>query len=395
MTEHMDQPMLTLIRGASVYAPEARGEQDLLLGGGRILALAPSLSPTGLGQSLREIDGRGLFAVPGLIDSLVHTAGGGGEGGFASRMRPLEAGQALAAGVTTLIGALGTDDSTRSHADLLACGRALNTHGLSAYALTGSYHVPLRTLTGSLRDDLVLINDILGVGEIAIADHRGAQPSARELARIACEAHVGGMLAGKAGTVLVHVGDGRQRLGLLRDAVTEHEVSPSRYLPTHCNRSRGLLDEARDWIGRGGWIDLTASTTQALLAAGEVPAAEALRELLADPACHGRVTLSSDGQASLPNFDAEGRLLGIDTARIDSLLPSLRAACELGLSLPLALSALTSTPARVWGLADKGVLQVGAAADLLLLEPDSLQPRITVAGGRPWRIGQGAPSELH
>src|SRR5690606_36172222 len=146
-------------------------------------------------------------------DSLVHTAGGGGEGGFASRIRPLEAEQALRAGVTTVIGALGTDDSTRSHADLPACGRALATHGLSAFALSGSYHVPVRTLTGSLRDDIVLIPDIIGVGEIAIADHRGAQPSSRELARIAAEAHVGGLLSGKAGTVLVHVGDGRDGLG--------------------------------------------------------------------------------------------------------------------------------------------------------------------------------------
>jgi beta-aspartyl-dipeptidase (metallo-type) len=390
----MDAPMLTLIRGASLFAPEALGEQDLLLGGGRILAMAPALSPSGFGNALREIDGRGLLAVPGLIDSLVHTAGGGGEGGFASRIRPLEAEQALRAGVTTLIGALGTDDSTRSHADLLACGRALSAHGLSAFALSGSYHVPLRTLTGSLRDDIVLIPDIIGAGEVAIADHRGAQPSCRELARIAAEAHVGGMLSGKAGTLLVHVGDGRDGLGLLRACVAEHEVSAQRFLPTHCNRSRRLVDEARDWVGRGGWIDLTASTTSALLAAGEVPAAHALRELLADARCAGRVTLSSDGQASLPHFDQHGRLLRTDTARVASLLVTLREACALGLELPIALSALTSTPARVWGLADKGALRVGAAADLLLLDPDRLQPRITVAGGRLWEIGEGTPREI-
>ena len=394
MNEHKDAPMLTLIRGASVFAPEPLGEQDLLLGGGRILAIGRSLSPTGLGSVLREVDGRGLLAVPGLIDSLVHTAGGGGEGGFASRIRPLEAEQALRAGVTTLIGALGTDDSTRSHADLLACGRALSAHGLSAFALSGSYHVPVRTLTGSLRDDIVLIPDIIGVGEIAIADHRGAQPSSRELARIAAEAHVGGLLSGKAGTLLVHVGDGRDGLGLLRACVDEHEVSAQRFLPTHCNRSRRLLDEARAWIGRGGWIDLTASTTSALLSAGEVSAAHALHELLSDPHCAGRVTLSSDGQASLPHFDEDGRLLRIDTARVDSLLVTLREARELGLPLADGLSALTRTPARVWGLGDKGALRVGAAADLLLLDPDRLQPRITVAGGRLWEIGEGRPREI-
>lgn len=382
---------LLLIEGAEVFAPQRLGRRDVLLGGGRVLAVAEHLAAAGLDAHLQRIDARGRWLLPGLVDSLVHFSGGGGEGGFASRTRPLEPAQALAAGVTTLIGALGTDDTTRSHADLLANARALCCHGLSAYALSGSYRVPLRTLTGSVRDDLVLIPDILGVGEVAIADHRGSQPDTAELARIAAESRVGGLLSGKAGTVLIHVGDGRDRLDPLRAVVAGHDVAAERFLPTHCNRSRALLDDAAAWAAAGGYADLTTSTTPELLAAGEVAAAEALRELLTSPALRGRITLSSDGQASLPHFDAEGRLIGSGTADIGSLLDTLRAVLAEGrLDFAVALEAATCTPARVWGLAQKGGIGAGMDADLLLVDPDGLRLRATIAGGRLYRFDQPA-----
>ena len=203
---------MILLQGAEVFAPDPIGVHDVLLGGGRVLAVATRIDCGVL--DVERIDARGLILCPGLVDSLVHLSGGGGEGGFATRTAPLAARDALRAGVTTLIGALGTDDVTRTHADLLACARALAVHGLCAYALTGSYRMPARTLTGSVRDDLVLVPDIIGVGEIAIADHRGSHPSIDELARLAADARVGGMLAGKCGTVLVHVGDGDDALAL-------------------------------------------------------------------------------------------------------------------------------------------------------------------------------------
>ena len=378
---------LLLIEGAEVFAPQRLGRRDVLLGGGRVLAVAEHLAPAGLDAHLQRIDARGRWLLPGLVDSLVHLSGGGGEGGFASRTRPLEAAQALAAGVTTLIGALGTDDTTRSHADLLATARALSSHGLSAYALSGSYRVPLRTLTGSVRDDLVLIPDMLGVGEVAIADHRGSQPDTAELARIAAESRVGGLLSGKAGTVLIHVGDGRDRLDPLRAVVAGHDVAAERFLPTHCNRSRALLDDAADWAAAGGYADLTTSTTPALLAAGEVAAAAALRALLAEPALRGRITLSSDGQASLPHFDDQGRLIDSGVADIGSLLDTLRAVLADGrLDFAVALEAATRTPARVWGLTQKGGIGVGMDADLLLVDPDGLRLCATIAGGRLYRL---------
>lgn len=372
---------LTWIRGAEVFDPAPRGRMDLLLAGGRLVAMAPRLEP-GRGLQVREIDGAGRLAVPGYVDSLVHASGGGGEGGFATRTPALAPGQAIAGGVTSLVAALGTDDVTRSHADLLASCRALAAHGVSAFALTGSYRVPVRTLTGSVRDDLVLVPDFIGVGEIAIADHRGSQPNAEELARIAADARVGGLLAGKRGTVLVHVGDGEEGLALLHAVCDGHHVPAAQWHPTHMNRRAGLLAQAPAWVARGGSIDLTTSTSPDLLAAGEVPAAQALADLLAQGVPVSRISLSSDGQASLPHFDADGRLLSLEIADIGSLHAALVAAVSgHGLSLAEVLPALTATPAAVWGLAGKGRLVPGADADLLLLRRDDLAIEAVFAGG--------------
>lgn len=373
---------MLLVRGADVYAPTPIGRQDLLLAGGRIVAMAPRISP-GAGLPVQILQAAGRIAVPGLVDSLVHVSGGGGEGGFATRTPALSFAQAVASGVTTLIGALGTDDVTRSHAELLACCRALTEQGLSAYALTGSYRVPVRTLTGSVRDDLVLVPDIIGVGEIAIADHRGSQPGVHELARIASDARVGGMLAGKAGTVLVHVGDARDGLALLHAVSDQHPVPSTQWHPTHINRHADLLAQAPAWVARGGSVDITTSTSPDLLDAGEVPAARALADLLASGLPVERISLSSDGQASLPHFDGQGRLRGIEVADVGSLLRTLaQCVADHGVSLAAALPAVTSTPADVWGLRKKGRLAVGADADLLLLAPDTLALEAVVASGR-------------
>lgn len=373
---------MLLVRGAEVFDPLLRGRQDLLLAGGRIVAMEPRISP-GAGVPVRIVQAAGRIAVPGLVDSLVHVSGGGGEGGFETRTPALSPAQALASGVTTFIGALGTDDVTRSHADLLACCRALGSHGLTAYALTGSYRVPVRTLTGSVRDDLVLVNDIIGVGEIAIADHRGSQPTVDELARVASDARVGAMLAGKAGTVLVHVGDAAEGLALLHQVSDRTPIPTAQWHPTHINRHAALLAQAGPWIARGGSVDITTSTSPELLDAGDVPAAQALAQLLREGLPVSRISLSSDGQASLPDFDADGRLRGVQVADVGSLLATLAVAVgRHGLSLAQALPAVTSTPAAIWGLQRKGRLAVGMDADLLLLSPGTLALEAVVASGQ-------------
>jgi beta-aspartyl-dipeptidase (metallo-type) len=153
------------------------------------------------------------------------------------------------------------------------------------------------------------------------------------------------------------------------------------------NRQAALLTQGIGWARQGGYVDLTTSTTPDLIAAGEVPAAEALARLLAAGVAADRVTLSSDGQASLPDFDADGRLRSLEVAPIGSLWQCVREAVRAhGVPFATALAAATATPAQVWGLSRKGRIAAGADADVLLLDRERLQLRATIAAGRLHRF---------
>ena len=375
--------MLTLIEGAQLYSPAPLGQQDLLVADGRIAWMGKGLTiPTD--WPLARVDGRGRHLVPGLVDPLAHITGGGGEGGFGFRTPELSAREALAAGVTTLVAALGTDSLTRSPAQVLGKVREFRAAGVSAFMYTGSYHLPVKTLTGSVESDIMLIPEVLGVGEVAISDHRSSAPTHDELARLASEARVAGLLSGKSGVSFFHLGDGRGALAPLRALRDGTDIPLRQLYPTHCNRNPWLFAEAIEWGLAGGWVDLTTSSFPDLLDDGERLAADALVELLAAGVPAERITFSSDANASLPRFDGEGGLIELRCGQIGSLWQEVVAACGKGVALALALAVVTANPARALGLAGKGSLGVGQDADLLLIDPGTLAIERVMSGGR-WR----------
>ena len=375
--------MLTLIEGAEIHSPAPLGQQDLLVADGRIAWLGKGLTVPP-DWPLVRVDGRGRYLVPGLVDPLAHITGGGGEGGFAFRTPELAAGEALRAGVTTLVAALGTDSLTRSPAQVLGKVREFRAAGVSAYMYTGSYHLPVKTLTGRVESDIMLIPEVLGVGELAISDHRSSAPTHDELARLVSEARVAGLLAGKSGVSFFHVGDGRGALAPLRALRDGTDIPLRQLYPTHCNRNPWLFAEAIDWGRVGGWIDLTTSSFPELLDDGEQLAAEALVALLESDVPADRISFSSDANASLPRFDGEGRLVEMRCGQIASLWQECVRACALGVSLEVALGAVTGNPARALGLAGKGAIAVGQDADLLLIDPNTLAIQRVMSGGQ-WR----------
>jgi len=380
-------PPLILLRHAEVYAPERLGRRDLLVAGGEVLALAPSLPDLPPGIEAEIVDLEGCRVIPGLIDGHVHLTGGGGEAGPGTRVPPLQLTTLTSGGITSAIGVLGTDDVVRTTAELVAVTAGLRTHGLSAWCLTGGYHLPPMTLTGTVRGDIALVDEIIGVGEVAISDHRSSQPTLDELLRLAAEAHVGGLMSGKAGVLHLHVGDGTRGLELVRQALAATELPAKVFHPTHVNRRKALLEEAMALARLGPTIDLTAFPVEE----GEDAwsAEDALALCLDAGVPPHRLTVSSDGGGCLPRFDADGRVAGMDVGQPRALAATLRTLLMAGRPLEQVLPAFTANVAAQFRLARKGQIRVGGDADLVVLDEDHRVLHV-MARGR-WHRRDGAP----
>lgn len=355
---------LSLISHARVYAPEPQGLRHILIAGEKIVWIGAQIPDLPADTPVLDLEGRSV--VPGFIDGHVHLTGGGGESGFASRVPPVALSHFTRAGVTSAIGVLGTDDSTRHTRDLVASAYGLREQGLSAWCHTGGYHLPPVTLTGSVRDDLVFVDPVIGVGEVAISDHRSSQPQLPELLRLASEVHVAGLITGKAGIVHLHLGDGSRGLALVDSALDESELPARVFNPTHINRRRGLFEEALSLARRGCTVDLTAFP----VADDEDAwwADEALVRYLESGAPPANITASSDGGGCLPVFNGEGELQSMEVGQPGALLDMLQRALARGLSLEQILPCITSNPARLLRLRHKGSLAEGMDADLLVLD---------------------------
>jgi beta-aspartyl-dipeptidase (metallo-type) len=371
---------LTLIRNAKLYSPQPLGIRHILIGGGRILWIGEEALelPVPLRTVSRVVDAAGRATIPGLIDGHVHVTGGGGEAGFRTRVPAVPLSRFTSGGITTVVGLLGTDDVARGPGELLATVYALREEGLNAYGYAGGYHVPPATLTGSVRGDLVFVEALIGIGEVAISDHRSSQPTLDELLRIASECHVAGVMTGKAGVLHLHLGDGARGLELVREALRTSELPPRVFNPTHVNRRRALFDEAVELARQGATVDITAFPVEE----GEdaYSADEALERYLAAGAPADRVTISSDAGGCLPCFDAEGRVTHMDVGSSGALLETLRAVLARGLTLETALPALTANPAKLLRLARKGVLAAGNDADLVVLDEQHRADTVVVRG---------------
>ena len=362
--------MIKLIKNIRVFRDGAWKPSELLIADKRIAAVDDRLDCRLPG--LEILDGRGMRAIPGYIDQHVHITGGGGEGGFSNQVPPLRFSAPVKAGVTTLVGLLGTDGTTRSVESLVAKTKAFREQGLTCFCLTGAYEYPSPTVTGSVRRDIVLIEECIGV-KIAICDHRSATITREELTRLASDAHQAGILSGKPGIVHLHTGSGKDQLNILFDVLEHSEVPISTFRPTHL---AGKIDQAIRFANMGGFIDITCDPDNM-----EKRCAIIRRALEECPA--GSVTLSTDGNGSMPVWNEKKEMIGIGAGKISALHDTVRGLvrCE-NLPLEEAILPVTVNPAKALGLADKkGVLAPGADADILLLD-DDLNIDTTIALGR-------------
>jgi beta-aspartyl-dipeptidase (metallo-type) len=354
--------VFTLIEHGDLFSPQPIGAGSLLLANGRIERVVRRDVNDGrefsasdleqLGFAVDVIDASGCYVIPGLIDPHAHLIGAGGEQGPGSRMPEMTWRDIVASGITTIVGCLGTDCVARSMRDLLGKARELEANGLTTFLYTGGFPVPPATITGSVTDDIVLIDKIIGVGEVAIADERSSQPSVDELARTVSSAHIGGMIAGKAGVTHVHVGPSSRRLSILHELLDRHDIRPRDVYPTHVTRTSGLLDEAIALARRGCFVDTDAV---------EDETAQWIARYIERGGRLDRFTVSSD--AHTPGGTPE---------KLFRTLVSL--VMDLHLPLEAVLPFFTSNTAAVLGVsAAKGELKAGADADVVVMRRDTME----------------------
>ncbi|SES33308.1 beta-aspartyl-peptidase [Psychrobacillus sp. OK032] len=375
--------MLTLIKNGEVYAPHYLGKKDILIVDSKIGYVKEIIEHPQNFVPIKVIDASEKLVVPGFIDAHVHIIGGGGEGGFKTRTPELTLTSLTTAGITTVIGLLGTDGTTRRMESLLAKARGLEEEGVTCYIHSGSYQLPVRTLTNQIQEDIIFIDKIIGVGEIAISDHRSSEPTFSEIAKIASAARNGGIISGKAGLVEIHVGDGEEKLSLLEEVVNKTNIPISHFHPTHINRTEELFTAGIQYALNGGYVDLTTSTVPEFLEEGEVKSSTGLKRMLDKGVSIEKITFSSDGQGSLPTFNRNGELIGLQVGSVSSLYKEVRdAILEEGISLEVALQVITLNPAKVLKLPNKGSIQEGTDADIVLLDKRTLEIDSVIAKGQ-------------
>ena len=372
---------MKLIRNADVYAPEHLGLRDILIEGEKIARVEADLSRYAA-LADETYDMRGATVVPGYIDGHIHITGGGGEQGPASRVPECPLTALTTNGVTTVLGLLGTDGTSRSLPNLLYKCRALNEEGVSCYMLTGAYQFPSPTMTSSVIDDIALIDRVIGC-KIALSDHRSSNLTKQELIRLASDVRMGGLISGKAGVLVMHMGSGVNRLRHVLDAVRETDIPVRTFWPTHMRRSPELIDEGVEFIALGGTIDFTATEDGAV--AATVAGLVKERGVNIDS-----ITMSSDAFGSQPRFDEKGNCVGLTYVSPRTLHMELKQLVQAhDLPLSEALKLLTVNPARMMLLSGvKGEIAPGADADLIAYGPDMEIDSVFARGALAVRHGE-------
>lgn len=373
---------MILIRGCRVFSPQDIGVKDILLAAGSIVAVAEPSTITLTGLDIDTIQAADKVAIPGFVDSHVHILGGGGEGGPTSRAPELGVETVIASGVSTIIGLLGTDCTTRHLESLLAKAHGLEEEGVDTYIMTGGWGVPTVSLTGSVQSDLILIEKVVAMGELAIADPLSTQPNLDDLAKVAAQCRLGGLIGKKAGVLHLHVGTDGTNLDMLHSLVNAKRIPAKQIIPTHINYSLGLLEDSVTFIEGGGRVDLNAfddptSEDTAL------SIASAVRFFKEKNVPLDNVSISSDANGSLATFDDCGRMTGLTVADQGSLLTNFRFLLEnLIVDFESAIKMFSTNPARFYSLEKKGEILPGNDADILLLDTDTNLTDVIVRGRR-------------
>jgi beta-aspartyl-dipeptidase (metallo-type) len=204
----------------------------------------------------------------------------------------------------------------------------------------------------------MFIDECIGAGEVAISDERSMAPSSQDLAKVIFDAHIGGILTGKAGLTHFHVGDSEQRLKPILTLLECYDIKPDWLFPTHVQRTTALMDEAIAFAIDGMPINIDIV---------EEDAAKWTKYYLERGGPPENFTISSDADSSTPDV-FYGQI------------------CELvvkhKMPLEVVLPFVTSNTARILKFEQKGKLDEGCDADVLVLTRDALDIREVISNGK-------------
>ncbi|HHC19078.1 MAG TPA: beta-aspartyl-peptidase [Euryarchaeota archaeon] len=373
-----------LIKGGTVYTPERQGDMDIFIVNGKITLIEKNILEEDLKKIFPEtkvINAENHYVIPGFIDQHVHIHGAGGEGGPQYRTPPVQLSTLIKGGITSVVGVLGTDGITRSLRELLMKARSLEAEGISAWIYTGSYQVPSPTITGSILTDIMLIDKVIGV-KMALSDHRSSHPTVEEIRRIASDARVAGILSGKAGVVHIHMGSEKPGLKPILEAIKDTDIPIEQFAPTHINRCRELFEEGIEFGKMGGYVDITAGVSPADGFSNSVKPSEAIKEMISRGVPIERITMSSDGNGSMPKFNEKKELVGVLIAPVSSILREFRdLILKEKIKIEDAIKIVSTNVARHLKLHSKGKISVGKDADILIMSKEDLQLKYVIARG--------------
>ena len=374
-----------LMKRGEIYSPEYNGNKDILIVNDQIFLIDRHISESAansLDKNIKIIDASKCILIPGFIDQHVHINGAGGEGGPQYRTPPIQLSELIKAGITSVIGLLGTDGVARSLNALLMKARGLENEGISTWIYTGAYQYPSPTITGDTLSDIMLIDKVIGV-KIALSDHRSSHPTVDELKKVTSAARVGGMLAGKAGIIHIHMGSERIGLNPLFEIIKNTEIPIEQFVPTHLNRNENLFKSAIEFGKIGGYIDLTTVVPAEDKSSGTIKSSKAVKRLTENGVSIERITMSTDGNGSMPKFNEKKEITGMAVASVSSLYKEFIDIIKIEkMSVQDAVRISSTNIAKHLKLEQKGEIKEGKDADLLVLDKGSLQIQYVIAKGK-------------
>lgn len=353
---------LTLLKNADVYGPSHTGVTNIVFCGPHIIHMGQIDEKSLLESRLdvEVIDLKKNILMPGIIDPHEHLLGGSGEnGGFSSQTPEIALTELVKAGITSVVGTLGADTTMKTMEGLLAKVKGLNDEGLSACCYTGGYTVPPTTIMRTVARDIMFIDEIIGTGELAIADERSSEPEPKELSRVVIDTHMAGQLAGKAGVTHFHVGDGKRKMQCLVDLLEyAPEIKPEWLYPTHVNRNEKLLEKAVPFSKKKVFVDMDVTEE--------------------DLAKHYRLFLKLGGNKEFLTISSDAGLTSPRNIYNQIKDCVLRHKIKLEALVPL----VTKNPATVLKFKSLGEVKVGFTPSFLVLDKKSLDIVHVISRGK-------------